>query len=237
MRQLFVAVLLVITSLSIQARNVNPRHKLTVVMENYVLQTEVGQALQSELLKVVPRFDYVYGCTIGNINNVNCPYKKAFKIKSNHIVIHPDFHAASYEYHSWIMVLAMAKMVYEKRYELNTYSRLRIVEVEQMVFLTAQKYWQQLGAPMRGDLDYYHCGKIGEIARSLSLSIRAFTRSYNENNLLFFFNKVATRAKKYDGIRRSADDIISGDYSNKEKDIARAIKIDLHSDLTRIVEF
>ena len=151
MKHLFVALLLAITALSANARNVNPRHKLTVVIENYVLQTEIGQSLLSELHHRVPRFDYLVGCPETMLRNGICPNKRAYRTTKNELIIHPNFGEASYEYHSWIVVLAMAKMVFEKRYQLDLYPRLRVLEIEQMVFLTAQKYWQQ----RNGTLDFH----------------------------------------------------------------------------------
>lgn len=233
MRQLFIAVLLVITSFSVQARNVNPRHKLTVTMANFVLQTQVGQAIHVELMHLFPKFNYAYGCTTGSFINNDCPHDKPFKIKNNLIVIHPDFHSSSNEYLSWILVQAMTKMIYEKKYHLKRYSRLRVVEIEQMVFLSAQMYWEELNPPVSRDLDYSET-RLGDIARNLYLSINDFTRSFTPNNLLFFFNKVAMRAKKYDGISRTLEDVLTGNYSTMEKSIARMIREDFHDDLMRL---
>ena len=239
MRQIFLVLILFCTTTLVEARNVNPRHKLTITMHNFVLQTQVGQAIHSELMHYFPKFDYRYGCTSGDMESSSCPYKKAFKIGTNSIVIHPHFHAASNEYLSWIMVQAMAKMVYIEKYELKKYSRLRVVEVEQLVFLQAQQYWEELNPPMSRDLDYYNAessySNLGEIARALDLSVLAFSRAFNRSPAhIFFFNKVATRAAKKDGITSSASDIISGNYSDTEKEIAKKIIIDLHHDVVRL---
>ncbi|WP_127717480.1 hypothetical protein [Halobacteriovorax sp. HLS] len=241
MRQLFLVLILFCTTSLVEARNVNPRHKLTITMHNFVLQTQVGQAIHSELMHYFPKFDYRYGCTSGDVENSNCPYRKAFKVGSNSIIIHPDFHASSNEYLSWIMVQAMAKMVYIEKYELKKYSRLNVVEVEQLVFLQAQQYWEELRPPMSRDLDYYNTysdySNIGQIARALDLSVLAFSRAFNRSpSHFFFFNKVAARAAKKDGITSSASDIISGNYSDEEKEIAKMIIVDLHHDLERLVK-
>ncbi len=222
---------------SVSARNVNPRHKLTITMNNFVLQTVVGQAVHAELMYRFPRFNYVYGCTVGNIRKYPCAYKKAFKVNRSTIVIHPDMHTASNEYLSWIMVQAMTKMIYEKKYQLTKYSRLRVVEIEQMVFLTAQLFWEELNPPISRDLDLFN-SPMNSIARRLDLSVFAFTRIYDVNFVLPFLNKVATRAKRKDGITRSASDIITGvNYSKEEKRIARNIIDDIYGDLLRLEGF
>lgn len=234
MRQIFVVIIATLMSISVSARNVNPRHKLTITMNNYVMQTRVGQAVHVELMHMFPKFSYTYGCTSGDMGNEStCSHDKAYKIRTSGIVIHPDFHSSSNEYLSWIMIQAMTKMIYTKKYELKKFSRLRVIEVEQMVFLTAQMYWEELNPPMSRDLDYFDT-RLGRIARSLGLSINDFTQSFERDNLLFFFNKVAMRAKRYDGITRTADDIITGNYSKAERDIARKIKEDFNDDLMRL---
>ena len=202
-------------------------------MANYVLQTQVGQAVHSELMHLVPKFDYVYGCTTRYINN-KCEKRKAYKIKTNSIVLHIDFHSASNEYLAWVMVQAMAKMVYTKKYQLKKYSALNVVEIEQMSFLAAQKFWEELNPPTRMDLDYYYSRQFSydkNIAKRLDLSINQFTRTFDTNNLFPFFNKVAIRASHYDGITRSAADIINGNYPQNIKNIAKDIIHDLYESL------
>jgi hypothetical protein len=223
-------------SLSVSARNVNPRHKLTITMANYVLQTQVGQAIHAELMHLVPKFNYIYGCTTRYVNH-KCEKKRAYKLKRNMLIMHIDFHSSSNEYLAWVMVQAMAKMVYSKKYELDKYSVLNVVEVEQLSFLAAQKFWEELNPPMRNDLDLYYSDEFphrDNLARRLDLSINQFTRSFDQRNLFPFFNKVAVRASKYDGITRSAADIINGNYSQEVKNIAKNIIHDLYDSYTRI---
>ncbi|ATH08249.1 hypothetical protein BIY24_09885 [Halobacteriovorax marinus] len=231
MKTLLMITLLTLTSFNISARNPNPRHKLTITMNNYILQQKIGQEVERAVNKFYPFFNYVIGCPTGNINQYPCPHDKAFKRLENLLVIHPDLHSASNEYLSWIMVQGMASMVMHKRYQLDKYPRVRVVEVEQLIMLTAQRFWNELNPPMSRGLDLYRTSR-DNIAFNLDLSVLAFTRAYNQSPKVNFFNKVALRATRYEGIYLSVSDIIDNDqFTEKEKEVARDILVDFENAL------
>ncbi|WP_372655318.1 hypothetical protein [Halobacteriovorax sp.] len=231
MKILAIVAFITLSLTSVSARNSNPRHKLTVTMENYVLQEQIGQELHRLVIDFHPFFDFRFGCTVGDVEDYPCAHKKAFNTLEQILIIHPDLHSASNEYLSWIMVQAMAKMVLEKRYQLAKYPRIKVIEIEQMVMLTAQKFWNQLNPPMSDDLDLYRTSDYN-IAFTLDLSVLSFTKAYNQNPRINFYNKVALRATRYDGVYLSVSDIIeSGNFSENEKEIARNILVDFEHSL------
>lgn len=231
MKVLVTITILALSCFQVSARNQNPRHKLTITMNNFILQERIGQDIDREVNKFYPFFNYVYGCTTGSIDQYPCPHKKAYKRLEHLLVIHPDMHSASNEYLSWIMVQGMVRMIVEKRYQLDKYKRVRVVEVEQMVMLTAQKFWNTMNPPMRRDLDYFRTSE-DNIAYNLDLSISSFTRSFNQGPRVNFYNKVALRATRYDGINLSVSDIIESDkYTDEEKSVAQNILTDFEQAL------
>lgn len=226
MKILVMFTLLALSCSSVSAKLSNPRRKLTITMENFILQQQIGQEVHRSVIDLYPFFDYRYGCTVGDIEDYPCAHKKAFSRLEHILIIHPDLHSASNEYLSWIMLQGMAKMILEKRYQLEKFPRVRVVEVEQMVMLTAQKFWNELNPPMSRGLDMYRTSDYN-IAYNLDLSVLSFTRAYNQNPRINFYNKVALRATRVDGVKLSVSDIIESDkYTDKEKQVARNILID-----------
>ncbi|GEM_PF-4715185 len=231
MKILVLVSLIMLSFSSVSAKNSNPRHKLTITMENYVLQQQVGQEIHRLLIDFHPFFDYRFGCTVGNVEDYPCAHKKAYNSLEQILIIHPDLRSASNEYLSWILVQGMARMIVERRYQLAKYPRVKVVEIEQMIMLTAQKFWNELNPPMSRDLDLYRTSDYN-IAFKLDLSVLSFTKAYNQGPIVNFFNKVALRATRYDGVYLSVSDIIeSAQYSDDEKEIARNILVDFKHSL------
>ncbi|PIK16046.1 hypothetical protein [Halobacteriovorax sp. JY17] len=231
MKILVMVTMLALSSFSISAKSSNPRRKLTITMANYILQQRVGQAIHRDVIDSYPFFNYIYGCTVGDIDAYPCPHKKAYKRLENLLVIHPDLHSASNEYLSWIMVQGMTRMIMEKRYQLEKFPKVRVVEVEQMIMLSAQRFWNELNPPMSRDLDLYRTSNTN-IGYSLDLSVLAFTRAFNQNPAINFYNKVALRATRFEDVFLSVSDIIDNDhFSEKEREVAKHILDDFEQAL------
>lgn len=231
MKILVMITMLTLASFSTMARNPNPRHKLHVTMANFVLQQGVGQAIHADVLHSYPFFNYVLGCPTGDIDTYPCEHKKAYKRLENLLVIHPDLHSASNEYLSWIMVQGMMRMVLQKRYQLHKFPRVKVVEVEQMIMLSAQTYWNELNPKISSDIDLYRTSN-DNIAYNLDLSVLSFTRAFNQNPRVNFYNKVALRATRYDDVVLSVSDIIENDYfTEAEKEVAKSILHDFEQAL------
>ena len=231
MKILVILTMFTLTSFSSVARNSNPRHKLHITMANFVLQQKVGQAIHGDVLLHYPSFNYIVGCPTGDIDTYPCAHKKTYKRLENLLVIHPDLHSASNEYLSWIMVQGMMRMVLEKRYQLNKYPRVKVVEIEQMIMLSAQTYWNELSPTISRDIDLYRTSN-DNIAFNLDLSVLSFARAFNQNPRVNFYNKVALRATRYDDVVLSVSDIIENDYFTEgEKEVAKSILHDFEQAL------
>lgn len=113
MKTILVSLLTILFSLNISAKVRNPRIKLTVTLENFVKSTSEGLNIYYDVTDRYKNFDYIYGCTVGDVNQSPCPRQRAYSRLGDTLVIHPDLNSASYEYLAKIMIQGMKQMILE----------------------------------------------------------------------------------------------------------------------------
>lgn len=159
----------------------NPRHKLTVALENVVKKTPIGLSYAKEMDKAGRVL--VLGDVAGTF---------VARIENDEVFVNAEFVSAPFQYLAWVVMQSLVQsdldVKINQKYGVDLSS---LAEFDAIVHVEAAKFLAQTGLVYTEDDDYYFDSNF-DVARKLDLSLTAFHQLFERNPGAFVL-KVTTR--------------------------------------------